>query len=192
MQFKVDHEYYLMQGDFYTQGANGAQGLQPFSMQKAIDEKPEYIVFNGAVGSTVGDKALTSKVGETVRLFVGDGGPNVTSSFHVIGQIFDTVYPEGNLAVATHNVQTTAIPAGGSAITEFKMSVPGTFIIVDHSRTRAFNRGALAQLKAVEQRRSEARLFRQAVRSRSISRKARVFVLASANVTGRAGRQVQG
>ncbi len=145
---KVDHEYYLMQGDFYTQGANGEQGLQPFSMQKAIDEKPEYIVFNGAVGSTVGDKALTSKVGETVRLFVGDGGPNVTSSFHVIGQIFDTVYPEGNLALATHNVQTTAIPAGGSTITEFKMSVPGTFIIVDHSLTRAFNRGALAQLKA--------------------------------------------
>jgi nitrite reductase (NO-forming) len=98
---KVDHEYYLVQGDIYTQGANGEQGLQPFSMQKAIDEKPEYIVFNGAVGSTVGDKALTSKVGETVRLFVGDGGPNVTSSFHVIGQIFDTVYPEGNLAVAT-------------------------------------------------------------------------------------------
>src|SRR5271157_4438417 len=144
---KVDHEYYLMQGDFYTQGANGEQGLQPFSMQKAIDEKPEYIVFNGAVGSTVGDKALTSKVGETVRLFVGDGGPNVTSSFHVIGQIFDTVYPEGNLSLATHNVQTTAISAGGSAITEFKMSVPGTFIIVDHSLERAFNRGALAQLK---------------------------------------------
>jgi nitrite reductase (NO-forming) len=145
---KVDHEYYLMQGDFYTQGANGEQGLQPFSMEKAIQEKPDYVVFNGAVGSTVGDKALTSKVGETVRLFVGDGGPNVTSSFHVIGQIFDTVYAEGNLAVPTHNVQTTAVPAGGAAITEFKMSVPGTFIIVDHSLQRAFNRGALAQLKA--------------------------------------------
>lgn len=145
---KVDHEYYLMQGDFYTQGANGEQGLQPFSMQKAIDEKPEYIVFNGSVGSTVGDKALTSKVGDTVRLFVGDGGPNVTSSFHVIGQIFDTVYPEGNFSNPTHNVQTTAIPAGGAAITEFKMTVPGTFIVVDHSLTRAFNRGALTQLKA--------------------------------------------
>ena len=94
-------------------------------------------MFNGAVGSTVGDKALTAKVGETVRLFVGDGGPNVVSSFHVIGQIFDTVYPEGNLALATHNVQTTTIPAGGAAITEFKMSVPGTFIIVDHSLERA-------------------------------------------------------
>jgi nitrite reductase (NO-forming) len=145
---KVDHEYYIMQGDFYTVGKEGDQGLQPFSMAKALDEKPEYVVFNGSVGSTVGDKALTSKVGETVRLFVGDGGPNVTSSFHVIGQIFDTVYPEGNLSTPTGNVQTTAIPAGGAAITEFKMSVPGTFIMVDHSLQRAFNRGALAQLKA--------------------------------------------
>jgi len=104
-------------------------------------------VFNGSVGSTVGDKALTAKVGETVRPLVGDGGPNLVSSFHVIGQIFDTVWPEGNLGLATHDVQTTVIPAGGAAIVEFKMSVPGTFIIVDHSIERAFNRGALAQLK---------------------------------------------
>jgi len=114
---------------------------------KVLDEKPDYVVFNGSVSSTVGNKALTAKVGETVRLFVGDGGPNIVSSFHVIGQIFDTVYPEGNMSLATHNVQTTTIPAGGSAITEFKMSVPGTFIIVDHSLERAFNRGALAQLR---------------------------------------------
>jgi nitrite reductase (NO-forming) len=145
---KVDREYYLMQGEFYTVGNEGDQGLQPFSMAKALDEKPEYVVFNGSVGSTVGEKAITAKVGETVRLFVGDGGPNVTSSFHVIGQIFDTVYAEGNLSVPTHNVQTTAIPAGGAVITEFKMSVPGTFLMVDHSLQRAFNRGALAQLKA--------------------------------------------
>jgi nitrite reductase (NO-forming) len=137
-----------MQSDFYTQGRNGEQGLQPFSMAKVLDEKPEYIVFNGSVGSTVGDKALAAKVGETVRLFVGDGGPNVVSSFHVIGQIFDTVYAEGAMSAVAHNVQTTTIPAGGSAITEFKMSVPGTFIIVDHSLERAFNRGALAQIKA--------------------------------------------
>jgi nitrite reductase (NO-forming) len=144
---KVDREYYLMQSDFYTKGTNGEQGLQPFSMTKAIDERPDYVVFNGSVGSTAGDQALTAKVGETVRLFVGDGGPNLTSSFHVIGQIFDTVYPEGNLSTPTHNVQTTMIPAGGSAIVDFKLDVPGTFIIVDHSLTRAFNRGALAQMK---------------------------------------------
>src|SRR5579859_1370533 len=144
---KVDREFYVMQGDFYTKGANGEKGLQPFSMEKAIDEKPDYIVFNGSVGSTTGDQALRANVGENVRLFVGDGGPNVTSSFHVIGQIFDTLWQEGNMSSPTKNVQTTMIPAGGSAIVDFKMSVPGTFIVVDHSLSRAFNRGALAQLK---------------------------------------------
>jgi nitrite reductase (NO-forming) len=144
---KVDHEYYVMQSGFYTQGVNGEHGLQPFSMAKALDERPEYVVFNGSVGSTVGDKALTAKVGETVRLFVGNIGPNLVYSFHTIGQIFDTVYPEGNMSLATHNVQTTMIPSGGAAIVEYKMSVPGTFLIVDHSIERAFNRGALAQLK---------------------------------------------
>lgn len=146
---KVDREYYVMQGDFYTKGANGAQGLQAFSMEKAISEKPDYVVFNGSVGAMSGDKAITAKMGETVRLFVGDGGPNLTSSFHVIGQIFDKVYAEGNMSTVTQNVQTTMIPAGGSAIAEFKVSAPGTFIIVDHSLTRAFNRGALAQMKVV-------------------------------------------
>lgn len=144
---KVDHEYYVMQGDFYTKGANGERGLQPFSMSKAIDEKPEYVVFNGAVGALSGEHALTAKVGETVRIYVGNGGPNLTSSFHVIGQIFDTVWQEGNMSAPVHDVQTTMIPAGGATIVEFKMSVPGTFLLVDHSLTRAFNRGALAQLK---------------------------------------------
>ena len=144
---KVDREFYVMQGDFYTKGPNGEKGLQPFSMSKAIDEKPDYVVFNGSVGSTTGDQALTANVGENVRLFVGDGGPNLTSSFHVIGQIFDTVWAEGNMSTPTRNVQTTMIPAGGSAIADFKISVPGTFIVVDHSLSRAFNRGALAQLK---------------------------------------------
>ena len=144
---KVDHEYYVMQGDFYTQGANGEKGEQPFSMAKTIDERPEYVVFNGAVGSLTGDHALTSKVGETVRLYVGDGGPNLTSSFHIIGEIFDTLWPEGNIPTQLHNVQTTMIPAGGAAFMQFKTNVPGTFLLVDHSLSRAFNRGALAQLK---------------------------------------------
>jgi len=143
---KVDKEFYVMQGDFYTKGANGAGGLQPFSMQKAIDEKPEYVVFNGSVGALVGDKALQAKVGETVRLFVGNGGPNLVSSFHVIGEIFDSVYPEGGDTL-NKNIQTTLVPAGGSAITEFKLDVPGTFILVDHSIFRAFNKGALGMLK---------------------------------------------
>jgi nitrite reductase (NO-forming) len=143
----VDHEYYVMQGDIYTQGATGEPGLQYFDNTKANDERPTYVVFNGAVGSLVGDKALTAKVGETVRIFFGDGGPNLTSSFHVIGEIFDTVYQEAGFSVAQHNVQTTLVPAGGATVVDFKVEVPGTFILVDHSLTRAFNKGALGMLK---------------------------------------------
>lgn len=144
---KVDHEYYVMQGDFYTKGRNGQQGLQPFSMEKALAEKPEYVVFNGSVGALIGEHALAAKTGETVRLYVGNGGPNLTSSFHVIGQIFDQVWVEGNTNAILQNVQTTTIAPGGAAIVEFKANVPGTYILVDHSLTRAFNRGALAQMK---------------------------------------------
>jgi len=143
---KVDREYYVMQGDFYTKGKYGEAGLQPFDMEKAIKEQPDYVVFNGSVGALNGDKAITAKVGETVRLFVGNGGPNMVSSFHVIGEIFDRVYVEGG-KLENRNVQTTLVPAGGSAITEFKVDVPGTFIIVDHSIFRAFNKGALGMLK---------------------------------------------
>ncbi|GHA57008.1 nitrite reductase, copper-containing [Pontibacter akesuensis] len=143
---KVDKEYYVMQGDFYTKGGFGDAGLQPFDMGKALDENPTYVVFNGSVGALNGDNALTAKTGETVRLFVGNGGPNLVSSFHVIGEIFDKVYSEGG-SKTNLNVQTTLVPAGGSAITEFKADVPGTYILVDHSIFRAFNKGALGMLK---------------------------------------------
>jgi nitrite reductase (NO-forming) len=143
----VDREYYVMQGDFYTVGKYGEEGLQQFDMNKAIDERPSYVVFNGAVGALVGDKAITAKVGERVRLFVGNGGPNLVSSFHVIGEIFDNVYQEGGVLASQHQVQTTMIPAGGSAMVDFKVEVPGTYILVDHSLFRAFNKGAIGMLK---------------------------------------------
>ncbi len=143
----VDREYYVMQGEFYTTGKYGEEGLQGFDMEKAEEERPPYVVFNGAVGSLVGDKALTAKVGERIRLFVGNGGPNLTSSFHVIGEIFDTVYSEGGTLPTQHNVQTTVIPPGGAAMVEFKVEVPGTYVLVDHAIFRAFNKGALAMLK---------------------------------------------
>ncbi len=142
----VDREYYVMQGDFYTVGKYREKGYQAFDMQKAIDENPTYVLFNGAEGALVGDQAIQASVGETVRLYVGNGGPNLVSSFHVIGEIFDRVQYEGG----THyqeNVQTTLIPAGGAAITEFRLEVPGSYILVDHSIFRAFNKGALAIMK---------------------------------------------
>ncbi|MBJ6118222.1 nitrite reductase, copper-containing [Pontibacter sp. BT310] len=143
---KVDKEYYVMQGDFYTKGDFGVPGLQPFDMQKALDENPSYVVFNGSVGALTGDNALTAKVGENIRLFVGNGGPNLISSFHVIGEIFDKVYAEGGSTI-NENIQTTLVPAGGAAITEFKADVPGNYVLVDHSIFRAFNKGALGMLK---------------------------------------------
>ena len=144
---QVDKEYYIMQSEFYTKGKHGDAGLQPFDMEKAYDERADYVVFNGSVGALTGDNAITAKVGETVRLYVGNGGPNLVSSFHVIGEIFDRVLVEGG-STANENVQTTLIPAGGSAICEFKLDVPGTFILVDHSIFRAFNKGAIGMLKA--------------------------------------------
>lgn len=142
---EVDKEYYVMQSEFYTAGDYGERGLQPFDMNSAIDEQPEYVVFNGSVGSMMKDNAITSERGDKVRLFVGNGGPNLTSSFHVIGEIFDKVYYEGGNRVQT-NVQTTSIPAGGSAMVEFETEVPGNYILVDHAIFRAFNKGALATL----------------------------------------------
>ncbi|MBZ0306455.1 MAG: nitrite reductase, copper-containing, partial [Anaerolineae bacterium] len=142
----VDKEYYVMQGDFYTTGRHGELGLQNFDMQKAYDEHADYVVFNGKVGALTGDNKLTASKGETVRLFVGNGGPNLVSSFHVIGEIFDKVHVEGG-SLVNKNVQTTMIPAGGAAIVEFKVDVPSSLILVDHSIFRAFNKGALAILE---------------------------------------------
>jgi nitrite reductase (NO-forming) len=144
---KVDKEFYVMQSEFYTKGPHGEAGLQPFSMEKALTETPDYVVFNGSVGAMAGDNAVNAKVGEKVRIFVGNGGPNLVSSFHVIGEIFDNVYTEGGMKPNQHQVQTTLIPAGGSAIVEFGLEVPGTYILVDHSIFRAFNKGAVGMIK---------------------------------------------
>ena len=143
----MDREYYVMQGEIYTAGKFGEPGLQAFDQNKAVDERPGYVVFNGSVGSLVGDKALKAKVGDRIRLYIGNGGPNLVSSFHVIGEIFDNVYPEGGVVASQHHVQTTLVPAGGSAMVEFTVEVPGTFILVDHALFRAFNKGALGMLK---------------------------------------------
>jgi len=143
---KVDREFYVMQSEFYTKGKYGEHGMQMLDMDKGIDEKPTYVVFNGSVGSMTGDRALQAKTGERVRLFVGNAGPNLTSSFHVIGEIFDNVYSEGGSSIGEHNVQTTSIPAGGSTIVEFGVEQPGDLVLVDHAIFRAFNKGTLGVL----------------------------------------------
>lgn len=142
----VDKEYYVMQGEFYTEGNYGDPGLQSFSLDKALKEQPTYVLFNGAVGSLTGKKALPAKVGETIRIYFGNGGPNLVSAFHVIGEIFDKVYGDGGTKVIDKDVQTILVPPGGAAIVEFKVEVPGIYTMVDHSIFRAFNKGAIGQI----------------------------------------------
>ena len=117
---KVDREYYVMQSEFYTEKELGEPGLQSYSSEKGEAETPEYIVFNGHTQSLIGDGALKADVGETVRLYVGNIGPNKISSFHVIGEIFDAVYREGSVSNPEKNIQTTLIPSGSASIVEFK------------------------------------------------------------------------
>jgi nitrite reductase (NO-forming) len=137
---KVDREFYVMQGEFYLDGERDEPGMHDFVMKDMLNEEPSHVVFNGSVGALMGDRALTAKVGETVRIFFGVGGPNLTSSFHVIGEIFDKVYKEGSTDFL-RNIQTTLVPTGGSVVVEFKLEVPGNYILVDHSLGRLFKGG---------------------------------------------------
>jgi nitrite reductase (NO-forming) len=133
----VDREFYVMQGDIYTTGAFGDQGMQMTDVTKLLNEDPEYVVFNGAVGALTEQKPLKANVGETVRIFFGVGGPNLTSSFHVIGEIFDRVYDQASLTSAPlTDVQTTLVPPGGATMVEFNLEVPGNYILVDHALSR--------------------------------------------------------
>ena len=134
----VDHELYVMQGEIYTEAPFGHRGSQDFSAEKLLHERPEYFVFNGSVGALSKLHPMKAKVGETVRIFFGVGGPNFTSSFHVIGEIFDRVYSLGDLqSPPAKGVQTVTVPAGGATVVEFKLDVPGNYILVDHALSRA-------------------------------------------------------
>ncbi len=128
----VDHEFAIMESEFYTMPSKD-KGVMELSMEKGLGEHPDHVVFNGRAGALMGEE-LQAKVGETVRLFVGNIGPNGTSSFHIIGEIFDKVYVEGAIGgTVNQNVQTTLIPSAGAAIVEFKVDVPGAYLLVDHS-----------------------------------------------------------
>ena len=134
----VDHEFYVMQGEIYTEESFGARGEVFESYEKLLYERPEYFLFNGAVGALTKKAPLKAKVGETVRIFFGVGGPNFTSSFHVIGEMFDTVYFLGSMDASAKikNVQTVTVPPGGATIVDIKLEVPGTYVLVDHALSR--------------------------------------------------------
>jgi nitrite reductase (NO-forming) len=134
---QVDREFYVMQGEIYTDIPHGQHGSAEFSVEKLLAERPEYFVFNGSVGALSKLHPLRAKVGDTVRIFFGVGGPNFTSSFHVIGEIFDKVYTLGGLqSPPLEGIQTVSVAPGGAVITEFKTKVPGNYTLVDHALAR--------------------------------------------------------
>ena len=151
---KVDHEYYVMQGEIYTEQAHGTKGELTESIDKLLAETPEYLVFNGAADG-LSRKPLKANTGETVRVFFGVGGPNKTSSFHVIGEIFDKAYPLASVTSAPMtDVQTITVPPGGAAVTDFRVDVPGKFILVDHALSR-MEKGLKGILQVSGQERAE-------------------------------------
>lgn len=143
---KVDHEYYIMQGELYTAQAYGTQGKLDFDIQKLMNEKPEYFVFNGATNALTDLYPLKAKVGETVRLYFGVGGPNYISTFHVIGEVFDTVYDQASLANPLKGTQSAITGPGSASIVEFKVDYPGKYVLVDHALSRAA-RGLMGYLE---------------------------------------------
>lgn len=129
----VDQEYAVFQSEFFTM-PSAEKGIMELSMEKGLAEHPDHVVFNGKAGALIGDGQLQAKAGDTIRLYVGNIGPNSTSSFHIIGEIFDKVYVEGAIGgTINENVQTTLIPSAGATIVEFKVDVPGAYLLVDHS-----------------------------------------------------------
>ena len=145
---RVDHEFYIFQSEFFAQ-PSGDKGILEFSLEKGMSEKPDYIVFNGKSGALMGENVLRAKVGDKVRIYFGNIGPNSSSSLHIMGEIFDQVYLEGALnGITNKNVQTTLVPSGGATIVEFKVDIPGNYLLVDHSISR-INKGAVGMLTVI-------------------------------------------
>ncbi len=133
----ADHEYYIMQGEIYTTLPKGKAGLQQFSDSKLMEETPEYFVFNGAVDALTKKHPMHTNMGEAVRVFFGDAGPNEASSLHVVGEIFTRDYELGSLtSPPLTGIQTAGVPPGSAAILEFTTSTPGQFTMMDHAMAR--------------------------------------------------------
>ncbi len=146
---KVDHEFYIMQSEFYTSIPPVTRDVTlDYSRNDGLAEHPTFVVFNGRVDSLTGDNALRVKTGERVRIYFGNIGPNLASSLHVVGSIFDTLYREGDLVdPPAHDVSVTLVPAGGTAVVEMTFEVPGEYTILDHSIFRT-EKGAIGIIKA--------------------------------------------
>lgn len=101
------------------------------SYQNMLSGFPDHVAFNGHTNQYIAEP-ITVRRGELVRFYVVNAGPNDDCAFHLVGQIFDTVYLAAPPENAIHGVQTYNVPAGGGKIFEFKADVPGQFQFVNH------------------------------------------------------------
>ena len=123
-------EYVLVQSEFYL--SKGTSGNWDGDLVRAMAVTPDFVVFNGAANQYQ-QQPLSAAAGELIRLHVVNAGPTLFSAFHVIGAIFDRVYPDGNPANILHGVQTWTIPPGGAAMFELTLPEAGQYLFVTHS-----------------------------------------------------------
>ncbi len=143
----ADREFYVMQSEFYTKDAPGNTKLLEYSHEKALAENPKFVVFNGQSGALMFQDGLHANTGERVRIYFGNAGPNLISSFHIIGTVMDKVYRDGSLSDApARGLQTTLVTPGAAAVIEFSPLVPGVYTFLDHSAAHS-EKGAMGDLK---------------------------------------------
>ena len=145
---EVDKQFYLMEGDFYTEPSADDPNRHVYSADRVSDENPSYVVTNGKVGALTGDNALQARVGETVRFFYGQA--NDESWIHIIGGHFDTVYSRGSFhpdSDREYGVETTVVPAGSVVVAEYTFRYPGLYLLVNHELIRATEKGQAVQIR---------------------------------------------
>jgi nitrite reductase (NO-forming) len=140
---KVDREYVVIQSEFYAKApAKGAKSqVYTLDGERLRAAQPTHTVFNGVHNGMVGNP-LAAKAGERVRLYVMNVGPSRTSSFHVVGTIFDRVWMDGNPKNQFVGMQTVLLGSSNSAIVEFMIPEDGSYIMVDHHFANA-SQGAI-------------------------------------------------
>jgi nitrite reductase (NO-forming) len=142
----VDHEFYLGQHEIYTKFPAGEEGHHGFDFAAMLKEDPTYVLLNGEKYALTPDRrgAMQVKVGQRARVFFVNGGPNLTSSFHPIGNVWTKAWRDGALASSPEEyVQTLSVPPGSCGVFEMDFPVPGSVKLVDHALTRVVSKGML-------------------------------------------------
>ena len=138
--------YAVVQSEFYLK-PGGENGLYELDYDAALKKQPSHVLFNGHV-SALTDQPLIAKVGERVRLYFHNVGPNDQSSAHVIGAIFDRVWYEGNPRNEWRGMQTALVGSSNGAVLEFIVAEEGRYVLVDHEFADA-SKGAIGQIVAL-------------------------------------------